>query len=294
MVTFRRYSPLSGDFERMRLFLQENCGSHGEKGRYPEFWEYAQVLPWYDYASSWRNGIWEEDGRIVAAAWFEDAPGTARLTTDAQHAGLFETVLNYAEKWLCSVGADGKKKLDIELPLPQDKARKEVLLSRGYRPDGAENWNLYDLTQPIPEPHFPDGFVLKRLAEIPESDFAALNTAIQQGFDHEGEAGPESLLMTQTAPHARPDLTRCVVAPNGDYACFAGLWYNDVLKCGYLEPLCTRPAYRGMGLARSVLYTQMREIRAMGGLTFTGGDQPFYLSAGYQPHHTYAHFCKEY
>ena len=70
MVTFRRYSPLSGDFERMRLFLQENCGSHGEKGRYPEFWEYAQVLPWYDYASSWRNGIWEEDGRIVAAAWF--------------------------------------------------------------------------------------------------------------------------------------------------------------------------------------------------------------------------------
>ena len=52
MVTFRRYSPLSGDFERMRLFLQENCGSHGEKGRYPEFWEYAQVLPWYDYASS--------------------------------------------------------------------------------------------------------------------------------------------------------------------------------------------------------------------------------------------------
>ena len=104
----------------------------------------------------------------------------------------------------------------------------------------------------------------------------------------------ESLLMTQTAPHARPDLTRCVVAPNGDYACFAGLWYNNVLKCGYLEPLCTRPAYRGMGLARSVLYTQMREIRAMGGLTFTGGDQPFYLSAGYQPHHTYAHFCKEY
>ena len=136
--------------------------------------------------------------------------------------------------------------------------------------------------------------MLKRLAEIPESDFAALNTAIQQGFDHEGEAGPESLLMTQTAPHARPDLTRCVVAPNGDYACFAGLWYNDVLKCGYLEPLCTRPAYRGMGLARSVLYTQMREIRAMGGLTFTGGDQPFYLSAGYQPYHTYAHFCKEY
>ena len=108
--------------------------------------------------------------------------------------------------------------------------------------------------------------MLKRLAEIPESDFAALNTAIQQGYDHEGDAGPESLLMTQTAPHARPDLTRCVVAPNGDYACFAGLWYNDVLKCGYLEPLCTRPAYRGMGLARSVLYTQMREIRAMGAL----------------------------
>ena len=95
------------------------------------------------------TSIREEDGRIVAAAWFEDAPGTARLTTDAQHAGLFETVLNYAEEWLCSVGADGKKKLDIELPLPQDKARKEVLLSRGYRPDGAENWNLYDLTSPF-------------------------------------------------------------------------------------------------------------------------------------------------
>lgn len=160
-----------------------------------------------------------------------------------QHAGLFETVLNHAEEWLCSVGADGKKKLDIELPLPQDKARKEVLLSRGYRPDGAENWNLYDLTQPIPEPHFPDGFVLKRLAEIPESDFAALNTAIQQGFDHEGGAGP------------------LIAAWGLRAAC-------SIPRCG--------------------------EIRAMDGLTFTGGDQPFYLSAGYQPHHTYAHFCKEY
>ena len=191
-------------------------------------------------------------------------------------------------------GAGGKKKLDIELPLPQDKARKEVLLSRGYRPDGAENWNLYDLTQPIPEPHFPDGFVLKRLAEIPESDFAALNTAIQQGFDHEGEAGPESLLMTQTAPHARPISPAALSRRTGTTPALPGYGTDDVLKCGYLEPLCTRPAYRGMGLARSVLYTQMREIRAMGGLTFTGGDQPFDLLAGYQPHHTYAHFCKEY
>lgn len=45
-------------------------------------------------------------------------------------------MLNYAEEWLCSVGADGKKKLDIELPLPQDKARKEVLLSAAIAPMG--------------------------------------------------------------------------------------------------------------------------------------------------------------
>ena len=96
------------------------------------------------------------------------------------------------------------------------------------------NWNLYDLTQPIPEPHFPDGFVLKRLAEIPESDFAALNTAIN------GVVRPGDRVVTTVLEHnsvLRP-LNR-LAAERGVTVEHAGCDVNGVLDYDELERLVT-------------------------------------------------------
>jgi GNAT superfamily N-acetyltransferase len=277
----RRNYCLLKDFEKVRSFLAANCGAYGQHMRLPEFWEYAHVLLWYDYPSNWRNALWEEDGALVAAAWYEMERGTAYLTADPAHESLFAEMLDYAEQWLCRTQEDGARSLTVEVYPGQD-ARRALLLARGYVPDGAEEWNLYPFTKPIPEPVLPEGFSILRLSQVPEGDLQRVVDAVWQGFDHEGSGNLEGFCMTMHAPHARPDLTRCVVAPNGDYACYAGLWLNQDLGYAYLEPLCTHPKYRRLGLARAVLYTQMREAKALGARFITGGEDPFYHAIGYE------------
>ena len=39
----------------------------------------------------------------------------------------------------------------------------------------------------------------------------------------------------------------------GEYVCYAGLWWVPENKLAYMEPLCTVPEYRHMGLASAAL-----------------------------------------
>ena len=277
MITNRAYSLLGGDFPRVRAFLDENCGQFGEKSRGAEYWEYAHSHPEFDYASNWRNRLWEEDGKLVAAAWYEMELGKAYLTCDDAHEGLLDEMLDYAEEWL---SRDGKLQVEVTSCQPE---RAKWLESRGYRLDWAEDENQYDLVgAEVPAPQLPKGFAMRRVSEIPPSEWQKLVTAIHHGFDHGGEGDVDSCGLILAAPDVRPELARVVVAPNGDYAAYAGMWFNEKNRYAYLEPLCTQPGYRKLGLAKALLYAILAQVQAMGARYMTGGDNPFYRAIGYR------------
>ena len=66
----------------------------------------------------------------------------------------------------------------------------------------------------------------------------------------------------QQAPHFRKDLTIVAVAPNGDYAAYAGLWPVPDNNVAYLEPVATDPNYRRMGLGKAVVQESLRRVAA--------------------------------
>lgn len=277
MLTNRAYSLLGGDFPRVRAFLDENCGQYGEKSRGPEYWEYAHSHPAFDYASNWRNRLWEEDGKLVAVAWYEMELGKAYLTCDGAHEFLLGEMLDYAEKWL---SRDGKLQVEVSSCQPE---RMAWLESRGYRLDWAEDENQYDLAETVvPAPQLPEGFTVRRVSELATDEWQKLITAIHQGFDHEDEGDINSVGLIQAAPSVRPELARVAVAPNGDYAAYAGVWFNGGSGYAYLEPLCTHPRYHRLGLAKALLYTILAEMQGMGARYMTGGDNPFYQAIGYR------------
>ena len=59
------------------------------------------------------------------------------------------------------------------------------------------------------------------------------------------------------------------------------MWYEPECREAYLEPLCTDPSYRRLGLAKAALYEAMRRTQSMGALSCIAGGQPFYEKVGF-------------
>lgn len=85
------------------------------------------------------------------------------------------------------------------------------------------------------------------------------------------------------APNFRKDLTVIAVAPNGDYASFAGMWQVADRPVAYVEPVATDPTYRRMGLGRAAVLESIRRVAAGGAReVWVGSDQEFYLAMGFE------------
>jgi predicted N-acetyltransferase YhbS len=87
----------------------------------------------------------------------------------------------------------------------------------------------------------------------------------------------------QSAPNYRKDLNIVAVAPDGVYASYCGMWQDHVNKVAYVEPVCTDPDCRQMGLGTAVLLEGIRRCGAEGAMiAMVGSKQPFYMSMGFK------------
>jgi hypothetical protein len=128
----------------------------------------------------------------------------------------------------------------------------ELVQARGYQKDEAAVRPLYrlDIPDPFPPIALADGFRLTSLAE--ECDWAKVHQVMWRGFDH-GDDVPmteeefdDRRRMFDT-PKARRDLKIVVVAPNGDFAAFCGMFFDAAGQFGYVEPVATDPRLSSPG-----------------------------------------------
>ncbi len=75
-----------------------------------------------------------------------------------------------------------------------------------------------------------------------------------------------------TAPLFRRDLDIVAVAADGSIASFCTVWYDDVTRTAYYEPVATVPGHQRRGLGKAVMLEGLRRLRRMGALyAFVGG-----------------------
>ena len=128
----------------------------------------------------------------------------------------------------------------------------------------------------------PEGF---RFTEPSRPDIPKVMECCWKGFDHEAEEGPwngdfEGGCRLMNAPHATQDLHIAIENERGEYVCYAGMWWTPESHLAYMEPLCTIPEYRRMGLASAILSELARRMRPLGTKHMTGGFNPFYAAIG--------------
>lgn len=285
-ITVRAYKPLA-DFERVRQFLIRHHLPYNEDGNfYPSEWEYMHTHGLLPYEKLNRIGLWENENEIVAVANFEWFLGEAMFQLNPAYAFLKPEMLTYAEQNFPGVDDEGHAFLRVSRLHNTDVEMIALLKERGYEKVSSEWIGFFELADPVPDCPLPEGFTIVSLDE--ENDMQKINRAMWRGFNHPGE--PEDDIdgrrVMQSGPHFDPSLNLVVKAPNGDYAVYCGMWFEPVSRDAYLEPLCTDPDYRKMGLAKAALYEAMRRARAMGALRCTAGGQPFYEKVGFVQRHT--------
>ena len=279
-ITARRYNILS-DFTAVYSFLEETYDETTLNSYLlPQYFEYAHSLLWFDYLRAHRMGLWEQNGIIVGIAAYEMNIGTAHLHTRNTHAYLLPELLEWAEREI-SVTKDGMNSLQVWIT-DKEPDKQELLKNRGYKLAHKEAVNIFKYTNPFVERQLPVGYGLIDGTAV---DYAKQAECFWRGFNHEEDppdANIDSNVKCCNAPHADATLDTIITAPNGEYACALGMWFDKHNKYAYLEPLATVPKYRRMGLASIALTEAMRKTQAMGAEYCFGGAGEFYTAMGFE------------
>jgi mycothiol synthase len=162
-----------------------------------------------------------------------------------------------------------------------DYQRLEILERCGYThiAEADEQQWRRNLELPIPDNPIRDGYTIRALGDVSElpsrcwASWRAFHADEPAENYHSDWSWYQNI---QSAPLYRRDLDLVVIAPSGEVAAFTTLWYDDVTRCGYFEPVGTMPEHQRRGLARSLLCEGMRRLKRMGATqtaTF-GGDLP--------------------
>lgn len=286
-IKFRHYNS-PDDYQLIDHFLIEHYQPQNRDRNWIEpIWEYMQYHPALDRSALEKIGIWMDDGNMVAVAHYESSLGEVFFQFHPGYRYLRQEMLDYAEENLYGMSEkDGSKYLSAYVS-DNDEALISLVKGRGYTRDDERTRPMYQFEIPdqFPPIHLPDGYRLISLAD--DCNWAKVHQILWRGFNHEGEPPPgegelEDRRKMFDTPNGRRDLKIVVVAPNGDFISFCGMFYEPSHHFAYVEPVATDPNYRRLGLGKAAVLEGIRRCGLLGASTsYVGSDQEFYQAIGF-------------
>jgi hypothetical protein len=269
------------DYWRIRAFLRQVMLRNGLREL---SWHVARLDYWrWHVAANCLNQdsvqelvfIWETPDGQMGAVLNPEGRGEAHLQV---HPALCTPeveaeMIAVAEEHL-SVVRDGRRRL-VVWTNDGYPDRLATLKGCGYAPNSwAESGWRRDLAAPLPEAGIPEGYSIRPLGGVDE--LPARSWASWRGFhpdepdeDYEGWEWYHNI---QRCPLYRRDLDIVAVAPGGEIASFCTVWYDDVTRTAYTEPVATVPEHLRRGLARATITEGWRRARRLGAVrVFVGG-----------------------
>lgn len=290
-LTMRTYQT-EDDFWRIRAFLREvfllnDRREDSWQAARLDYWRWHVVLNceqlpnFEDYIYLWET----PDGEIRAVLTAEGASEGYLHVYPAHRSAELETdMIRTAEQHFAVTTDEGQQKLHIWAH-DHDTLRQGVLRDLGYtRTEYTEQQRTRALDAPIPDQQPPEGYTIRALGN--ESELPARSWVSWRAFHpdepDENYGGWEWYRNIQRHPMYRRDLDIVAVAPDGKLVGFCTLWYDDVTRTGYFEPVGVDPDHHRRGLASAVMWEGMRRIKRMGATHVTVGAGNDAAKATYQ------------
>lgn len=284
-IKFKKYSSKLGfgeEFEEVRkFFIEVNRNNMSSANFLWARWEWTISLMHFEDQGSLalnKNGLWYDNGKIVAVATNEVSLGKAYLFTLPGYEFLKPEMLNYAKKELQKDGQFKVLIADNDHFLQKEAAKQGFFASQE-----CEKTSAIDISDELTY-KLPDGFKIHSLAD--GYDLRKLDRCTYRGFGN-GDEPPEELpeaYKTFEGPNFDESYKIYVEAPNGDYAAYCGMWYDKDTNYAYVEPVCTDPLYRKMGCAKAAVLEAALRCGKFGAKTaYVLASQQFYYSIGFYP-----------
>ncbi len=235
--------------------------------------------------------IWENGDGGLAAVLNPEGMGEAFLQVDPDQRTpeLEEEMVSLAEEKF-AVKKGRKRKLCFMVEA-DDTPRQGILSARGYRRGGfRECARRLRLTSPVTPPRAPEGWTIRhqRPEDIPSRSWASWK-AFHPEDPEDGYEGYDWYYSLERIPLYRRDLDMVAVGPDGEVGGFCTVWYDDVTRTGYFEPVGRKPDVEVHGLMRVLLLEACRRLRNVGGDLATVGGSSFPANTLYYsvfgPHH---------
>ena len=288
-LTLRTYQS-DDDYWRIRDFLRQVMIANHRR----EFsWSVARWDYWWWFANpdlekislAENVFIWETPDGQIAAVLNPEGHGQVFLQRhpDFISPDLDAAMIALAEDRLTAPNQDDRRQLQIFVD-SQDTALHQSLTRRGFQrverlgEQEYQHRRLLDL--PLPPPiKLPDytirplGSGLEFLERCYASGLGFHDDDIQAARDNRDH--PDWYRHIQSAPLYRRDLDLVVIAPDGSVASFCTIWFDDVSRTAYFEPVATVPAHRQRGLGKAMMIEGLHLLKQMGcKVAFVGGYSP--------------------
>jgi ribosomal protein S18 acetylase RimI-like enzyme len=287
-IKFRNYTNQAGiteDYHKVRDFFI--------RLGYAEFtytrWDWMATHGYLDKSAVGRVGIWEDDGKIIGVATFDCQLGSAFCLTLPEYAFFKKDMLMYAKDNLSKDGEFGIVIADTDSKF-QDIAAELGFFATVHK----ENDAIFYLDKTSTEYSLPEGFYITSMKE--NLNHYQYLRVLWKGFNHElngegefeySEEKEKSSEESMLRPNVDLNLKVAVVAPDGNFAAYCGMWYDKEAGYAVIEPVATDPQYRKMGLGKAAVLEGIKRVGDLGAkVALVGSSQQFYYSIGLRPYRT--------
>ncbi len=284
-IYFRNYNAQAGiteDYYKVRKFFI--------KLGYAEFtyvrWDWMITHLGLDKSAVGRIGLWEDHGEVVGVATYDTVIGDCYCLALPQYAFLKKEMLLYAKK---NLAKEGKSTVIIS---DQDLFFQAVAAGLGYVATPNREYDAaFHLDETSTDYELPEGFHITTMKQT--YDLYQYLRVLWKGFNHElnGEGPFQFTKEKEEAAHnemIRPNvdlnLKVAVVAPDGNFVSYCGMWYDPRAGFAVIEPVATDPDYRKKGMGKAAVLEGIRRVGELGAkVAYVGSAQQFYYSIGLRP-----------
>jgi len=210
--------------------------------------------------------LWETNAGQPVGLVHPDGIGYPYIEVHPDYRHLEAEMIAWAENHLMEATADNTGRRLQFFVYEYDVHRQRLLEERGYQKMscGGVIRHLRLGQQPLAKPNLVEGYTLRTTDPENGRDAQQIADLLNAAFNCNFHTAQEFQQFTRRATCFHPELDLVAMAPDGRFAAYVGIPYDEFNKRGIFEPVCTHPDHRQKGLAKALMQEGLRRLKAWG------------------------------
>jgi hypothetical protein len=256
MIQSREYSG-EADYQRVRELLIESYAITETMHNWGiDCWDWfrfnEKVVEEISNSRSWEKQVrlWEMEGERLVGVVILDG-GDVFLQIHPHFIQIEKEMLDWVERYHKANRSNDVVKSPLNFFVyDYDRERQALLLGLGYKNLGQDSYmRRRSFGRSIPNLKLPQGYSIRTLAGSDQEDLEKRAAVANNAFNITKHSA-QTIQMLHKAPTYLPELDLVIVGPDGTFAAYCVVWFDDVNQIGMFGPVGTRKTIGNVALGK--------------------------------------------